>query len=70
MQHWLKLTMPEKRFLLSVVKNYVQLKEELLPISIEEYNKEINEAMKSINSGAFCTHQQVEEISKGWLNSK
>jgi len=29
MQYWLKLTMPEKRSLLSVAKNYAQLKEEI-----------------------------------------
>ncbi len=70
MQYWLKLTMPEKRSLLSVAKNYVHLKEEILPISIEEYNKEINEAMKRIDSGVFYTHGQVVEISKTWLNGK
>jgi hypothetical protein len=67
MQYWLKLTMLEKRSLLNVAKNYVQLKEEILPVSIEEYNKEINEAMKRIAAGAFYTHKQVVEISKTWV---
>ena len=64
MQYWLKLTMLEKRSLLSVAKNYVQLKEEILSISIEKYNNEINEALKRIDAGVFYTHNQVVEISK------
>ena len=70
MQYWLKLTMPEKQSLLIVAKNYVQLKEEIMPVSIEQYNREIDAAMKRIDGGEFYTHEQVVEISKTWVNGK
>ena len=47
-------------------KNQSDLKKELLAISVEEYNKEIDEAMKRIKAGKFYTHEQVVELSKKW----
>ena len=35
-------------------------------ISIEQYNKEIDEAMKEIKRGEVYTHQEVVKMSKSW----
>ena len=35
-------------------------------ISIEQYNKEIDEAMEEINRGEFYTHEEVVKMSKNW----
>jgi hypothetical protein len=35
-------------------------------ISIEQYNKEIDEAMAEMDAGEFYTQEQVEEMSKTW----
>lgn len=37
-------------------------------LELEQYNAEIEEAMKRMDAGEFYTHDQVKEISKGWLN--
>jgi hypothetical protein len=48
----------------------VELKDDTAPISIEQYNAEIDEAMKRMDAGEYCTHEEVVEMSKGWLNGK
>jgi len=67
-KYWDLLTSEEKESLLNVAKNYVHLKEKANRTSIEEYNKEIEEAMQRIDAGEFYTHEPVEEMSKKWLN--
>ncbi len=39
-------------------------------ISIEQYNKEIDEAMTRMNAGESYTHEEVIEMSKKWINGK
>jgi len=70
MQYWLKLSLPEKESLLSVAKHFVELKEDAGHISIEEYNKEIDEAMARMDNDEFYTHEQAVQISKSLLNGK
>jgi hypothetical protein len=70
MRYWMRLSVVEKESLYQVAKHYVELKDDTAPISIEQYNAEIEEAMKSMDSGEFYTHEQVKEMSKGWLNGK
>lgn len=69
-EYWSRLTPGEKESLLMVAKNYVQLKERMEPLSIEQYNKEIGEAMSEIDAGEFYSQEEVEEASKKWLNGK
>ena len=45
-------------------------KDNTTPISIEEYNLELEEAMKRMDAGEFYTHEQVVEMSKSWLSRK
>ena len=35
-------------------------------ISIEQYNKEIDEAMAELEKGEVFTHEEVVQISKAW----
>ncbi len=35
-------------------------------ISIEQYNKEIDEAMAEVKKGEVYTHEEVIKMSKGW----
>jgi len=69
-KYWTLLTTNEKESLLKVAMNYVQLKKETNHISLEQYNKEIDEAMQRIDAGEFYTHEEVTEMSKKWLNGK
>jgi predicted transcriptional regulator len=34
--------------------------------SIEQYNKEIDEAMEEIERGEFHTHEEVVKMAKSW----
>lgn len=69
-EYWSKLTPVEKESLLVVARNYVELKEGSEPISLEQYNKEIDEAMREMDEGEFYTHEEVADASKTWLNGK
>lgn len=66
MKYWSKLTSVEKESLLTVAKNYVELKEDNQRISIEQYNKEIDEAVARVEAGEFYTHEEVKNMSKDW----
>jgi hypothetical protein len=35
----------------------------------EQYNTEIDEAMKAMEDGDIYTHEQVKNMSKDWLNA-
>ena len=67
-QYWSKLSIVEKESLLAVAKNYVQLKDDndTERLSIEEYNKEIDEAVARVEAGEFYTHEEVVKMSKDW----
>lgn len=69
-KYWLLLTAGEKQSLLSVAKHYVELKEDATSITVEQYNKELDEAMTRIDNGQFVTHDQVKIQSNNWLNGK
>jgi predicted transcriptional regulator len=70
LQYWMRLSIVEKQSLLQVAKNYVELKDDTAQISIEQYNAEVDEAMKRMDAGDFFTHEEVIEMSKGWLHGK
>ena len=61
-----KLSIVEKESLLAVAKNIVEQKDESGRITIEQYNKEIDEAMERIDAGEFYTHEEVIKMSKDW----
>lgn len=35
-------------------------------VTIEQYNKEIDEAMEQVKNGEYYTQEEVEEMSKKW----
>ena len=66
MKYWSMLTLVEKESLLTVAKRYVELKEDNVPVSIEQYNKEIDEAVARVQAGDFYSHEEVKKMSKDW----
>ena len=66
MAYWIKLTSAEKESLLYVARNYVQLKEESGRVSIEQYNKEIDEALEQAAAGNYMTQEEIEKESEEW----
>ena len=55
----------EKKSILTVIKSFLHLKQES-QINIEQYNKEIDEALLQIKNGEFITQEDLEEESKTW----
>lgn len=58
----------EKKSLLSVIKSFLNLKsaEHDEVVDIEQYNKEIDEAMARIDSGQFTTQEDLEKEMETW----
>lgn len=50
----------------SLIQELAKWKEEHEHISVEQYNKELNEADAAIDRGEFYTHEEVERRSKEW----
>ena len=51
-----------KKSLLIVAKNYVQLKSESGDFDIEQYNKEVDDAVARVENGEFFTHKVVVKM--------
>ena len=57
----------EKESLLSVIKSFLKLQDNTSQRpTIEEYNKELDEAEAQIAAGEFYTMEEVIEMSKKW----
>jgi len=57
----------EKKSVLQMLKTFVRGREkEVSRISIDQYNKEIDEAIARVEAGEFYTHEEVERMSKDW----
>ena len=63
------LTWEQKEALISLIESFgIDISNKR--ISIEQYNKEIDEAMARMDAGEFYTQEQVVEMSKTWVNGK
>lgn len=63
MQYWPKLTLVQQESILGVIKSMIQPN---FGIDIEQYNREIDEAMKRIDEGKFITQEDLEKESEKW----
>ena len=67
LQYILQLDEAEKKSVLQMLKTFLKGREKKLPrISIEQYNKEIDEAIARVEAGEYYTHEEVERIAKDW----
>ena len=51
----------------SLIKELVQWKEDHQRVSVEQYNKELEEANARIEAGDFVSHEDVVKESESWL---
>jgi hypothetical protein len=66
-QYILQLDEAQKKSVLEMLKAFVKGREKKSArISIEEYNKEIDEAISRVEAGEYYTHEDVERMSKDW----
>jgi predicted transcriptional regulator len=71
LQYFLQLSEAEKKSVLQMIKTFLKgRKQKPERISIEQYNKEIDEAEAEIERGEFYTHEEVVEMSKKWVHGK
>ena len=65
LQYFLQLNDSEKKSVLEMVKSFLKDKKDIPErISIEQYNKEIDEAMEEVKRGEVFTHEEVVKMSK------
>jgi hypothetical protein len=62
-KYWSLLTLLQKQSLLNLVKSFVQKDGEP---SMEQYDKEIDEAMLRIDAGEFISHEDLEKEAEQW----
>lgn len=62
-KYWSLLTPVQKESLLGVIKSFIIPREK---ISVEQYNKEIDEAIARVEAGEFYSQEEVEKMAKEW----
>ena len=66
-QYVLQLDETQKKSLLEMLKTFVKGQEKKSArISIEQYNKEIDEAIARVEAGEYYTQEEVERMAKDW----
>jgi hypothetical protein len=60
------LTTAQKKSVLSLIKSFVTPGATSGRISIEQYNKEIDEAMAEATAGNYITQEELEKQSASW----
>ena len=67
LQYILQLDEAEKKSVLQMLKTFVKGREgKAYPISVEEYNQEIQEAEAEYERGEFTTHEEFVKQIKKW----
>jgi len=57
----------EKKSVLQMLKTFIKGRgNNIAPISIEQYNKEIDEAIARVEAGEFYSHEEAERMAKDW----
>ena len=67
LQYFMRLDEPQKRSLLVMMKSFLKpSSESLAPVSIEQYNRELDEAMQRIEKGDFTSLEELEKEMRSW----
>ena len=66
-QYILQLDEAEKKSVLQMLKTFLKGREIKAPrVTIEQYNKEIDEAIARVEAGEYYTHEEAERMAKDW----
>lgn len=67
LQYIVQLNEAEKKSVLQMLKTFLKDREKKHSrISIEQYNKEIDEAVARVEAGEYYTNEDVERMAKEW----
>jgi len=70
-QYILQLDEAEKKSVLQMLKTFLKGREIKAPrVSIEQYNKELEEADAAMDRGEYYTNEEVFEISKKMIDAR
>ncbi len=62
-----QLSLAEKKSVVQMLKTFLKRSDRKTgAVSIEDYNKDIDEAMDEVAHGEFYTHDEVTKIAKKW----
>lgn len=60
LEYFTRLKDAEQKSILQMLKTFVKTRqEEFKPMTLEEYNKELEEADKEVEAGKFVSHEEV-----------
>jgi len=63
----LQLDEAEQKSILQMLKTFLKGRETKAPrITVEQYNKEIEEAIARVHAGDLYTQDEVEQMAKAW----
>lgn len=65
LKYFTQLDEPQKKSLLALMKTFLK-SETTGRVSIETYNRELDEAMEEIKNGEVYSHDEVVKMSRGW----
>jgi hypothetical protein len=68
--YFMQLNEAEKKSVVHMIKTFLQSRKEFERISVEQYNKEIEEAEAEIERGESYSHEEVVKMSKQWTHGK
>jgi predicted transcriptional regulator len=61
LQYFDQLSKAEQQSLLDLIKTFVNNRPEFEPVTLEEYNKELEDGDTEIEEGNFLTHEEVKK---------
>lgn len=66
-QYFMRLNEPQKKSLLEMMKSFLKPGvEPMQPVSLDQYNRELDEAMERINKGEFTTFEELQKEMQSW----
>jgi hypothetical protein len=67
LQYIFQLDEAEKKSVLQMLKTFLKGREKKFPrITIDQYNKEIDEAIARVEAGDYYTQEEAERMAKEW----
>jgi len=66
LKYWPMLEKEEKQSILGVIKTFLKQKEAPRRLTIEEYNRELDEAEKRLNSGGGLSIEDAIKEAEAW----
>ncbi|MCD6011973.1 MAG: hypothetical protein K0Q79_1835 [Flavipsychrobacter sp.] len=64
--YFMQLSIAEKKSVVQMLKTFLQRKSKEPSVTIEDYNKDIEEAMAEVARGESYSHEEVIKMSKNW----